>query len=77
MEMIFIQATTANAFAPSFLLEPISSNRKKYCKKSRFCHWNGKNCTDMCGCGEFCQNADPPLPRTALEEDLQFQEGPC
>ena len=37
---------------------------------------NGKNCTDMCGCGELCQNTDPPLPRTVLEEDLQLQEKP-
>ena len=26
---------------------------------------------------EFCQNADPPLPRTVLEEGLQLQDEGC
>ena len=58
----YIPAITANAFAHSFLVELIPCKYKKYCKISCSCHSNGQNCTNMCECGEFCQNADPPLP---------------
>ena len=55
----YISAIAGNAFAPSFLVELISRNCKKYCKKYCSCHSNGKNCTDMCGCGKFYQKTDP------------------
>ena len=37
----YTQATTTNVFTPSFLVELISFNCKKYCKKSCSCHSNG------------------------------------
>ena len=70
----YIPATTANAFAPSFLVNLISCNCKKYCKISCSCQSIGQNCRVMCECNEFCQNIDTALPRTALEENLQLQE---
>ena len=76
MAIIFKQQVLMQ-IASSFLVELISYNHGKYGKKSCFCNWNGKNCIDMRECGEFCQNTDPPLPNTTLEEDLQFKEGLC
>ena len=59
---------SANAFALSFLVKLISCNCKNYCKKPCSSQSNEQNCSDMCKCGEFCQNRETPLPRTALEK---------
>ena len=59
---------SANAFALSFLVKLVSYNCKNYCKKPCSSQSNEQNCTDMCKCGEFCQNRGTPLPRTALEK---------
>ena len=67
----YIPAATTNAFA-IIVVEFILCNCKRYCKKSCSCHSNGQDCIKMCGCSEFCQNIDPSLPRTVLEEDLQL-----
>ena len=58
----YIPAVTANAFALCFLVELISCNCKKRCKKCCSCHSNRQNYTDMCGCGEFCQSEGHALP---------------
>ena len=70
----YIPATTANAFAPSFLVELISCNYKKYCKKSCFLSFEWTKLHQHVWMRRVCQNKDPPLPRTILDEDLQRQE---
>ena len=58
----YIPAATANAFALCFLVELISCNCKKHCKKSCSCYSNRQNCTNMCGSSKFCQREDHALP---------------
>ena len=56
-----------------FWLNSCQVTARNTAKKSCVCHSNGQNCTDMCGCGEFCQNTDPPLSRKYLKRISNFK----
>ena len=73
----YILVTTANVFAPSFLVELISCNCKNIAKNLPFVIQMGKIAPTCVDAAKFCENTDPPLTTTVLEEDLHLQEEPC
>ena len=68
----FVPSTTDSDFAPNTLIELVSCNCNKGCKKSCGCSSHGEPCTDLCGCGTNCQNTDPNMSESLSLEDLFF-----
>ena len=65
----YIPTTTESAIAPDSVIELVSCNCTKGCTKRCKCAINGENCTDFCGCSSDCQNTDPKMPESVLEEE--------
>ena len=63
--------------APDAIIEMVSSNSCKLCNTSRCrCRQEKQICIDFCGCSEYCENTDIPMPETIKndEEDKNTEE---
>ena len=65
----YVAATTDNRIAPDSVIELISCNCRT-CQKKCSCRKKQNNCTDFCGCTNLCENTDPQLPTSVMEEEF-------
>ena len=66
-----------DTIAPDAIIEMVSSNSCKLCNTSRCrCRQEKQLCIDFCGCSEYCENTDIPMPETIKndEEDKNTEE---
>ena len=63
--------------APDAIIEMVSSYSCKICNTGRCrCPQEKQICIDFCGCSEYCENTDIPMPETIKndEEDKNTEE---
>ena len=62
--------TTDSEMAPNSVVQLVSCNcNKERCTKKCKCASNDEVCTDFCGCNEHCQNSDPKMQASVLDDD--------
>ena len=74
MDGQYVPRTSNTPIAPDSVVQLVSCKCTKGCKGGKCkCKYNNEPCTDFCGCGSNCQNTDPKMPSTAVE-DIVDQE---
>ena len=67
----FVPHTTDSEMAPNSVVQLVSCNcNKGRCTKKCKCASNDEVCTDFCGCNEHCQNSDPKMQASVLDDDV-------
>ena len=66
----FVPHTTDSEMAPNSVVQLVSCNcNKGRCTKKCKCASNDEVCTDFCGCNEHCQNSNPKMQASVLDDN--------
>ena len=77
---LYTPITTKEPIAPKAVIEMVSCKSCKLCNTARCpCRQTDppQQCSDFCGCSEYCENTDTPMPQNVsedLEEDVIDEE---
>ena len=56
--------------APEAIIEMVSCKSCKLCNTGRCrCRQTNQTCTDFCGCSEYCENTDSPMPENVMNDE--------
>ena len=67
---LYTPILNSDPIAPDAVIEMVSCKSCKLCSTARCPCWqSNQTCTDFCGCSEFCENTDNPMPQNVMSDE--------